>query len=106
LSVDLFFTLFVFVFGRTVGLNIRFRPNSDNHIFGTALIYIYLILGQTLGNDIRKTLNISPNTKLIQISRNFKSHTNKVSHKRDNEMSILVGILVHIVKLTFFNKLD
>jgi len=41
LSVDLFCTLFVFVFGRIVGPNIRIRPNSDIHIFSTALIYIY-----------------------------------------------------------------
>jgi len=37
-NVQLFCTLFLYVFGKIVGLNIRIRPNSDNHIFGTALV--------------------------------------------------------------------
>jgi len=35
-NVQLFCSLFVF--GQIVGPNIRIRPNSDSHIFGTALV--------------------------------------------------------------------
>jgi len=30
--------LFVFVFGRIVGVTIRIRPNSSKPVFGTALV--------------------------------------------------------------------
>jgi len=54
LSVDLFSTLFVLVFGQIVSLTISNRPNSENVIFGDNVIigdnvifgpniYIYII---------------------------------------------------------------
>jgi len=54
--------LFVFVFGRIVGVTILIRPNSSKPVFGTALLFtvtsnasnalLFLLLGNDLSLEI------------------------------------------------------
>ena len=51
LDLQYFIHYTLVVFGRIVGPVIRIRPNSDNHVFGTALIKIQHTMMSDHKND-------------------------------------------------------